>query len=331
MFMKDLNSIKQNLIQDYINGISITELSEKYKVSKNSILENLRTWNITQHNPKKSLIKDFDKDIIKPWKEGKSLRYLADIYHTSRTTLSEKLKNLGYNIKNKQIESRISETIFDSIDTEEKAYWLGFIYADGNIKTITKKIQTYTLNITLKNSDIEHLHKFNIFMSGTVNIRQNTNSCVWAASNKHLWQTLNKYGCTPNKSLTLKFPDENIFKSKDLIRHFIRGYFDGDGCISYNKYKYGIVPRCSVLGTLQLVTKIAEYSNQNNGLIQLCHTAHDYYNLKLKKSESIEFLHYLYDNCSIYLTRKYLRYKAFVNNHYEIPYNSTDINIFNII
>ena len=82
----------------------------------------------------------FDKDIIKPWKEGKSLRYLADIYHTSRTTLSEKLKNLGYNIKNKQIESRIPETIFDSIDTEEKAYWLGFIYADGNIKTVTKKI-----------------------------------------------------------------------------------------------------------------------------------------------------------------------------------------------
>lgn len=104
-------------------------------------------------------------------------------------------------------------------------------------------------------------------MSGTVNIRQNANSCVWAASNKHLWQTLNKYGCTPNKSLTLKFPNENIFKSKDLIRHFIRGYFDGDGCISYNKYKYGIVPRCSVLVTLQLVTKIAEYSNQNNGLI----------------------------------------------------------------
>ena len=241
--MKDLNNIKQNLIQDYIDGISITELSEKYKVSKNSILENLRTWNITQHNSKKSLIKDFDKDIIKPWKEGKSLRYLADVYHTSRTTLSEKLKNLGYNIKNKQIESKISETIFDSIDTEEKAYWLGFIYADGNIKTVTKKIQTYTLNITLKNSDIEHLHKFNIFMSGTVNIRQNTNSCVWAASNKHLWQTLNKYGCTPNKSLTLKFPNENIFKSKDLIRHFVRGYFDGDGCISYNKYKYGIVPR----------------------------------------------------------------------------------------
>lgn len=38
-------------------------------------------------------------------------------------------------------------------------------------------------------------------------------------------------GAIPNKSLMLKFPDINIFKSKDLIRHFIRGYFDGDGCI----------------------------------------------------------------------------------------------------
>lgn len=98
-------------------------------------------------------------------------------------------------------------------------------------------------------------------MSGTVNIRQNANNCVWAASSKHLWEILNKYGCTPSKSLILKFPDESIFESKDLIRHFIRGYFDGDGCISYNRYKYGIVPRCSVLGTLQFITKLAEYSN----------------------------------------------------------------------
>lgn len=165
-------------------------------------------------------------------------------------------------------------------------------------------------------------------MSGTVNIRQNANNCVWAASSKHLWEILNKYGCTPSKSLILKFPDESIFESKDLIRYFIRGYFDGDGCISYNRYKYGIVPRCSVLGTLQFITKLAEYSNQNKGLIQLCHAAHDYFNLKLKKSESIEFLHYLYDDCSIYLTRKYLRYKAFINNHYEIPYNSEDMKIF---
>lgn len=57
-------------------------------------------------------------------------------------------------------------------------------------------------------------------------------SCSWYVTNYHLWNTLNNYGCIPNKSLTLKFPDESIFKSKDLIRHFIRGYFDGDGCFS---------------------------------------------------------------------------------------------------
>lgn len=103
----------------------------------------------------------------------------------------------------------------------------------------------------------------------------------------------------------------------NIKQNLIQDYIDGISITKLSeKYK---------------VSKIAEYSNQNNSLIQLCLTAHDYYNLKLKKSESIEFLHYLYDNCSIYLTRKYLRYKAFVNNHYEIPYNSTDINIFNII
>lgn len=48
--------------------------------------------------------------------------------------------------------------------------------------------------------------------------------CRWWITDKHLWKTLNKYGCTPRKSLTLQFPNENIFKSKDLIRHFIRGW-----------------------------------------------------------------------------------------------------------
>ena len=54
----------------------------------------------------------------------------------------------------------------------------------------------------------------------------------------HLINTLISYGCTPKKSLTLKFPDISIFKNMDLIRHFIRGYFDGDGSVFISNEKH---------------------------------------------------------------------------------------------
>ena len=78
--------------------------------------------------------------------------------------------------------------------------------------------------------------------------------CRWNISNKHLWNSLNTLGCTPRKSLTLQFPDINIFSSPELVKHFIRGYFDGDGCLSY--YKDSLKPAISLLGTPEFLLKV---------------------------------------------------------------------------
>lgn len=69
--------------------------------------------------------------------------------------------------------------------------------------------------------------------------------CRWGIVNKHLWNVLNNYGCTPKKSNTLLFPNIEIFKDRALIIPFIRGYFDGDGCLTNRKTK----PKASFLGT----------------------------------------------------------------------------------
>ena len=64
-----------------------------------------------------------------------------------------------------------------------------------------------------------------------------------------MWESLNKLGCKPNKSLILEFPKEEYFTSPDLIRHFIRGYWDGDGSLGiYNNINYA-----SVIGTKAFV------------------------------------------------------------------------------
>lgn len=83
----------------------------------------------------------------------------------------------------------------------------------------------------------------------------------WSMTSEHTCNTLSKYGCTPKKSLTLKFPEKSIFKSEDLIRHFIRGYWDGDGCVSFTYKTHAI----NVLGTKEFLLSLKEYlPNMNN-------------------------------------------------------------------
>lgn len=62
----------------------------------------------------------------------------------------------------------------------------------------------------------------------------------------------------PKKSLILKFPDKSIFKSKDLIKHFIRGYVDGDGSISYRNKNHSDI-NFNVLGTFEFLSEMQNH------------------------------------------------------------------------
>lgn len=254
-----------------------------------------------------------------------SLTKLAEREGTTRQTLAKYFKQLGVKIVNKQNRLKFDNTIFDSIDTEEKAYWLGFIFADGYINSSPLEIgkkPKYTMEISLKADDFKHLEKFNTFTKYEKNGVKIQDAkcgkiickrCRWAITNKHLWETLNSYGCTPKKSLVLKFPDESIFKSKDLIRHFIRGYFDGDGCFSRQIHHTSVSPVVSFLGTKDFLDKILEYSKiESNYRHDKRHTEFTWI-LEYHKEPGIKLINYLYDNCTIYLDRKYKLYEFFKN------------------
>lgn len=70
---------------------------------------------------------------------------------------------MGITIVNKQNMCKFNEHIFDNIDTEEKAYWLGFIFADGYISSLNAKYKNvFELSLSIK--DLNHIKKFNSFM-----------------------------------------------------------------------------------------------------------------------------------------------------------------------
>lgn len=232
--------------------------------------------------------------------QGKRVKEIAEELGIYYTTVSYILKS--FNIKLSK--AQFNEHIFDNIDTEEKAYWLGFIYADGCIS------DNGSLEIRL--IDKEHLEKFKEFInsSNPIRIKHYKEYTSYSIMNKskHLRDILISYGCTPRKSLTLKFPSMSIFQDSSLVIPFVRGVFDGDGSIGIGKHKNCTkpYPRASIVGTQDIVTNCLKCTNIENLVTK--YGKNNYYETKFTHSKAIQFLNTIYNNAHIYLDRKYNKY-----------------------
>lgn len=272
---------------------------------------------------KQKLIDLAIEEYLNTQEDQRSLTKLGEKYGIKRQTLSKHLKNRGYEVINYQNKIRCDENVFDKIDNEEASYWLGFLYADGNISSTGNRLE-----VRLSIKDIGHLEKFRSFLKLSTEIRTgvcNGNGfCHLAIRNKHLWNTLNNLGCSPRKSLILKFPKLNIFKGnkKELIKHFIRGYVDGDGCLCLYKQTNGSIrTELNLVGTLDFVTYINKLF-KNIGYIRnkSCKNwENKSYSLSFSNVPSRKIARFLYENSNIYLDRKYNKYLKFCSLEDESP------------
>ena len=121
-------------------------------------------------------------------------------------------------------------------------------------------------------------------------------------------EELIKKGCIPNKSLVLKFPSYDTVP-KELMSHFIRGYFDGDGCISLHQQVHSIRKEVSLLGTKEFLEGILKETGIGGTAIKKeKRTESNTYYIAWHKKEGDEMLNYMYGNASVYLQRKYNKY-----------------------
>ena len=159
------------------------------------------------------------------------------------------------------IRKKYNENYFEKIDTEDKAYFLGLIYADGCLLLDSKKY-IYKLTLKIHPKDKEILYKFKKKINGEMDIwfHKQREMCEINLSGKKLVSDLIKIGLHPNKTFTIKYP--NI--DKNLEPHFLRGYFDGDGCIRINLDKRDNSKRGDlriVSGSIDMLNKINERMN----------------------------------------------------------------------
>jgi len=153
----------------------------------------------------------------------------------------------------------INEKFFNCIDLEEKAYFLGLLYADGTNSTAKTEV-----SLRLQENDRMILCKLNELLQPTKPImpiiRKNQKKQYRLLINsKIISYRLNELGVIPNKTFNLKYPQ---WIDDKLCNHFIRGYFDGDGYVGYNSAnKMG---QFSFTGTEDMLLNI------QNQLIKFC-------------------------------------------------------------
>lgn len=233
-----------------------------------------------------------------------SIRELAEKYGIQREVFSGWMLAKGYNIENKRAKRSFNTDYFDCIDTEEKAYWLGFLFADG---AITQERKSYSIELSLKLDDADHVRKFAKAVGKEYVNTKSTYRCRCIVGSKHMFNTLCSYGCTPRKSLTLQFPDKSIFADESLIRHFIRGYVDGDGCLSYGN-KQHTKASISILGTENFLTGIQEIYGSSKNLHNNARNQDITKVLDYNNRQAYEFAKWLYEDATVYLDRKYEKY-----------------------
>lgn len=279
---------------------------------------------------------NFKDDIIKMYvEENIPATKIALRYHCGNTAIYDLLRK--YNVqRRKSNESRrtisFNECYMDEIDTPEKAYILGLLGSDGcNMPVKT----AYRVTLSLSSIDIDVLEKIKLLFNSKheIKIRQGklnktsgnysheTASLVF--HNKHLSLTLEKHGIVNNKTFKLHFPE---WLPKNLLPHYIRGLFDGDGGTTISKRNTLFVHYTGDYDFLKQLSLILEQQGFKNYL-------------KLKKESengktgSIhiyakqtvkDFLDWIYKDSTIHINRKYERYYSYYYEHKPLQTYSSD-------
>lgn len=175
------------------------------------------------------------KDIVLKYESGMSTLKIAPLYFTSTGTISKLLRENNVKMRDKSHAMRmynVNENYFSKIDTQEKAYILGFVFADGYLH---ERKRTLKINQHVRDRDI--IEKFKDQLGTDCPIRQFRDEryiCIQIV-NERIRDDLVSLGCVQAKSFIVEFP--NI--SENLKKHFIRGYFDGNaGYGNYKRKKY---------------------------------------------------------------------------------------------
>ena len=260
------------------------------------------------------------EEILKKYKEGVCTKDLERYYPASERTFAELIQENSDLLRPRGVPSRTDQSIFSEITNEVEAYTVGLLTADGNIST------TGSVAIDMISTDEELLCEINkrLYHETGHLFQYGGGEDSWhkipmsrlIVHGKQLCQNLAKYNVIPNKTYSLEelYP----FKDKEIMRHYLRGLFDGDGVVSQGKCKYLSVGYCahnkSFTKSFQdfFCSKLDLPSNKlfNTGNCWDCRWA--------ARKDVEKFYNFLYTDSSIYLKRKKEKIQNYLQGNTEV-------------
>ncbi len=299
--------IGTKLYMDSLMGKTIEQMAEEYSISNDEV-KKLIDEDIKKRAGKISGPignKEVRKELAKEYLDGRSTVGLSKKYGVSGITIAKYVRENGIDIRNSSEAHRIyhpNETIFDEIDTEEKAYLLGFIWADGY-----NNEENSLIRMELQSGDkdmVLALAKFFYPEEYLEKVKETSDSNYFTVNSPKLSKRLSELGCHQAKSLNVKYPE---WISENLEKHFIRGYFDGDGSISQSQGNYHLSFIGSYDFILHLKSRVLHLTKIDLGKISASSSV---YVVAISGNNKIyDFANWMYSGSKIYLKRKYKRYQ----------------------
>ena len=341
---KDIETLK-----DLFNkGLSYPEIAEKMgktvrACQGKAVRLGLRTkdCNVWLNNKRSDFWSEKEiKELIQYAEQFSSYKEISVLMGRTVKSISLKLNQLNKHLKKRTPEEEslyrriysVDDNYFENIDTQKKAYWLGWMVTDGYVlsKLNTKRgvINTNSIGLKLSEKDIDVLKDFKNDLKADVDIQfvkrrsgkvyknkitnketfiQGGNQAELRFSSAKMVQDLEKYGIHQNKTYDIGFPK---VLDRKFYSGFIAGVISGDGCIDIrlNHGKTKLL-RCIIAGNYELVEKIHSILVKEIGVnaektISKCKGSAQLYRLELNQTETINLYYWFKKNGVKLMERK---------------------------
>lgn len=316
----------KKVIELYKNGLSMQKVGEKVGKSAGTILRILRKYNIETRT--KGGIRQLPvKEILDKYNiEKRTLESIGNDYSVTVNTIKKVILDNGGKIRTSS-ESKnpfFNENYFEVIDTEAKAYFLGFLIADGCViePNAAANHPNYKISLELQECDSYILEQLkqelkltstNLYHSERIkgNSVSKTNSLSWYSTK--MANDLSQYGVVSRKTSTVFLPT----LKEHLMPHLIRGMIDGDGSITISHIEgkpHLVVYFC---GNEKCVTQVRNYLVKQLNIynVKVVKVNDNLSQISWASKNDIEKIKkYLYENANFYLYRKFNKFKELNEN-----------------
>ena len=300
---------KIEILKLYKQGNKCKDIGDMFGVSKVRISQIAREFGYSRQSKTLQYTKEDVSVMYDMYLSGHNVEFISEQYGFNRASVYNLFAKYGFALDDDRYRKyAVDDSYFDAIDTNNKAYLLGFLWADGHNNT-EKGIVT----MTLQERDKHILEDISFDMQNerplycVKDSRENVQNCYrMYVTSRQISNMLLEYGMYKNKTYILEWP---TMLNDNLVSHFLRGFTDGDGHIGKRELSW--------VGTAMMLEKIQQLLlTKFNITSKLCNTQTDVIKrLRISKKQDIKIiLNWLYQNADFKLHRKFLKYQEIISS-----------------